>query len=66
MNEKQFVKELRKNFPDDKIVLTTVTKTGNAVAKQKLSGVVNEIIYSLRIGGISTSVRVDNNRLEPL
>ena len=41
----KFIKVLRDNFPTDKIILTTVTKTGNTVANQKLSNIVDEIIY---------------------
>ncbi len=41
----KFVKTLRENFPNDKIILTTVTKTGNGVANKKLANVVDEILY---------------------
>lgn len=41
----KFVKTLRENFADEKIILTTVTKTGNAVANQKLKNIVDEIVY---------------------
>ena len=41
----KFVKTLRDNFPDDKIILTTVTKTGNEVANKKLSNTVDKIVY---------------------
>lgn len=41
----KFVKTLREEFPAEKIILTTVTKTGNAVANQKLKATVDEIIY---------------------
>ena len=41
----KFLKILKKNFPNYKIILTTVTKTGHFVAKQKLSSVVDEFIY---------------------
>ena len=41
----KFIKVLRENYKNDRIVLTTVTKTGNEVAKKKLAGVVDEILY---------------------
>ena len=41
----KFIKELRKEFPNEKITLTTVTKTGNNVANKKLSSTVDEIVY---------------------
>ena len=41
----KFVKTLRETFKEEKIILTTVTKTGNAVANQKLKSTVDEIIY---------------------
>jgi len=41
----KFIKVLRENFPNDNLILTTVTKTGNNVANKKLSETVNEIIY---------------------
>jgi 3-deoxy-D-manno-octulosonic-acid transferase len=40
-----FIKEVRKQYPSISIVLTTVTKTGQLVAKNKLSNVVNHILY---------------------
>ncbi|MDD3593741.1 MAG: 3-deoxy-D-manno-octulosonic acid transferase [Candidatus Gastranaerophilales bacterium] len=40
-----FVKRLRKEFPNEKIVLSTVTKTGNAVANQKFQSTVDKIVY---------------------
>lgn len=39
------VKTMRKEFPDDYIVLSTVTKTGQEVACNKLSQYTDEIIY---------------------
>ena len=41
----KFVKNLRENFPEENIILTTVTRTGNAVANSKLATVVDKIIY---------------------
>ena len=41
----KFIKTLREEFKNDKIVLTTVTKTGNEVANKKLADVVDEILY---------------------
>ena len=41
----KFVKLLAAQYPNDNIILTTVTKTGNAVADQKLADTVAEIIY---------------------
>lgn len=41
----KFVKSLRENFPNENIILTTVTRTGNAVANNKLATVVDKIIY---------------------
>ena len=41
----KFIKTLRENFKEDRIVLTTVTKTGNEVANKKLSDIVDEIVY---------------------
>ncbi|MCR4881764.1 MAG: 3-deoxy-D-manno-octulosonic acid transferase [bacterium] len=41
----KFIKTLRDNFKEDKIILTTVTKTGNEVANKKLSQTVDEILY---------------------
>jgi len=40
-----FIKRLRLEYPDSNIVLTTVTRTGQNVAKNKLSKVVNSITY---------------------
>lgn len=39
------VKKMRVEFPDDYIILSTVTKTGQEVAKSKLASVADEIIY---------------------
>ena len=39
------VKRMRKEFPDDYIVLSTVTKTGQEVAINKLKDYTDEIIY---------------------
>ena len=39
------VKRMRKEYPDDYIVLSTVTKTGQEVANNKLSNYTDEIIY---------------------
>ena len=39
------VKRMRKEFPDDYIVLSTVTKTGQEVAHNKLKDYTDEIIY---------------------
>lgn len=39
------IKKTRTDFPDKRIVLSTVTKTGREVAKNKLSKFVNEILY---------------------
>ena len=39
------VKRMRQEFPDEYIVLSTVTKTGQEVAKNKLSNYADEIIY---------------------
>jgi len=39
------VKRMREEFPEDYIVLSTVTKTGQEVARNKLSSFTNEIIY---------------------
>ena len=36
---------MRKNYPNDNIILSTVTKTGNFVAKKQLEETVNNIIY---------------------
>ena len=41
----QFIKQLREKYQNDKIILTTVTKTGNEVANKKLLNIVDEIIY---------------------
>ncbi|MCQ2957466.1 MAG: 3-deoxy-D-manno-octulosonic acid transferase [Candidatus Gastranaerophilales bacterium] len=41
----KFVKKLREEFENEKIILTTVTKTGNGVAHKKLENTVDEIIY---------------------
>lgn len=41
----KFIKALRKQYENDTLVLTTVTKTGNEVANKKLSDVVDEIVY---------------------
>ena len=41
----KFIKVLRENYQNDRIVLTTVTKTGNEVANKKLADVVDEILY---------------------
>jgi len=40
-----FVKKLRQEYPDYNLVLTTVTRTGQQVAKSKLSKTVNHITY---------------------
>ncbi len=39
------VKRMRKEFPDEYIVLSTVTKTGQEVAHNKLASFADEIIY---------------------
>lgn len=39
------VKRMRKEFPDDYIILSTVTKTGQGVAQNKLSDYTDKIIY---------------------
>ena len=39
------VKRMRKEFPDEYIVLSTVTKTGQEVAYNKLANFADEIIY---------------------
>lgn len=41
----KFIKTVREEFPAEKIILTTVTKTGNEVANKKLADVVDEIVY---------------------
>ncbi len=39
------VKRMRKEFPDDYIILSTVTKTGQEVAQKKLSDHTDRIVY---------------------
>ena len=41
----EFVKRIRKEFPNDNIVISTTTKTGQEIANKKLSSVVNAITY---------------------
>ena len=41
----EFVKRMRKDFPNDNIVISTTTKTGQEIANKKLSNVVNQITY---------------------
>ena len=41
----EFVKRVRKEFPNDNIVISTTTKTGQEIANKKLSSVVNAITY---------------------
>ena len=41
----EFVKRMRKDFPNDNIVISTTTKTGQEIANKKLSDVVNQITY---------------------
>jgi len=40
-----YIKKLKQQYPDCNLVLTTVTRTGQQVAKSKLSKVVNHITY---------------------
>lgn len=42
---KELIKEYRKIHPDEYIVLTTTTKTGQEIAKKSLNEVVNKITY---------------------
>ena len=41
----KFIKALRNEYKEEKIVLTTVTRTGNEVANKKLKDTVDEILY---------------------
>ena len=41
----EFIKRVRKDFPNDNIVISTTTRTGQEIANKKLSNVVNAITY---------------------
>lgn len=40
-----FIKKLREKYPNENIILSTVTKTGNFVAKKQLGDIVDHIVY---------------------